>query len=97
MTFHLLNEESRQYFIRMIALSATAQTDYGYIDGDHRCLIRIMAKHYNKSIGDSLDELIEFMKHVTKQQIIDFQDIIGDYQENMMRFVNGVVIESMHI
>lgn len=80
----------------MIALSATAQTDYGYIDGDHRCLISIMAKRYNESIGQSLDELIEFMKHATKEQILEFQDIVTDNQENLVRFMNGVVIESIY-
>lgn len=95
-TLHLLNQESRRYFNRMIAMSATGQADYGYIDGDHRCIMSIMAKRYNASTGESLDDLIQFIKHATKEQILEFQDIAANSIETTLRGINTVIIESIH-
>jgi len=68
----LLNDESKKYFQQSIVLSGTAQSYHGYVQGNHLCLIRKFAKRYKPSIGDSIEELIEFLKHVPEKDLVDF-------------------------
>lgn len=69
---HLLNDESKKYFQQSIALSGTGQSYHGYIRGNHQCLIRKFAKHFKPTIGNEPEELIEFLKYVPEQDLIDF-------------------------
>ncbi|XP_055299062.1 esterase B1-like isoform X2 [Sitodiplosis mosellana] len=71
-THHMLNEESTQYFQQVLVMSGTANAYKMYVHGDHLCLMKIFAKKYEKWIGDSLDEVIELLKNVPEQEILDF-------------------------
>lgn len=71
-THHLLNDESKNYFQQSVALSGTAQTSNIYTKGDHRCLLNTLAKRYNALIGDSMEELIEFMKRIPEEILLIF-------------------------
>lgn len=53
-------------------MSGTAQSTSGFVEGNHLCVISMFAKQYDNSIGDNVEDLIEFMKHVPEEDIIEF-------------------------
>lgn len=81
-THHILNKESRKYFTRTFAMSGTALVPSLYVEGDHRCLINKFAKQFNKSIGNNIETLIEFMKHVPEEDIMEFVTKIYTHDNN---------------
>ena len=68
----MLNERSNEYFTKTLAMSGTGISFYSYVEGDHRCLIREFAARHNVSIGDNVEELIQFMKDASEKDIIEF-------------------------
>ena len=68
----MLNERSNEYFTKTLAMSGTGISFYSFVEGDHRCLIREFAARLNVSIGDNVEELIQFMKDASEKDIIEF-------------------------
>lgn len=83
---HMLNEESKKYFQQAILMSGTANSYKMYIEGNHRCLMQIFAKKYEKWIGDNFDEFIELLKNLPEQQILDFSAEIQRQPHDKLEF-----------
>lgn len=83
---HMLNEESRQYFQQALVMSGTANSYKMYSQGNHLCLMKIFAKKYEKWIGDGLDELIELLKNVPEQEILDFAAEVQNQPHDKLEF-----------
>lgn len=83
---HLLNDESIKYFQQALVMSGTAQTYSQYLTGNHLCLMNVFAKKYSKWMGDSLEELIELLKYIPEQEILDFASEIENYPRDVLEF-----------
>lgn len=53
-------------------MSGTGISFYSFVEGDHRCLIREFAARHNETIGESVEELIQFVKNASEKDIIEF-------------------------
>lgn len=99
----MLNEESTKYFQQILIMSGTANT-YNMVQGDHRCLMQIFVEKYGKWVGDSLEELIELLKNVPEQVILDFAAEVQNQPYDKLEFqliatpniVWLPIIEGMH-
>lgn len=94
-TLHLLNDESRKYFHRLIAMSGTANIKDLYVEGDHRCVMELFAKKYNQS-GNSVEELIEWLKYVPANDINQFFVDIAAHEESIFKSIFNPIIECLY-
>lgn len=100
----MLNEESTKYFQQILIMSGTANTYNMYVQGNHRCLMQIFAKKYGKWVGDSLEKLIELLKNVSEQEILNFSSEVRSQPHDKLKFqliptLNNVwlpMVEGMH-
>lgn len=83
---HMLNDESRKYFQRILIMSGTANTYKMFLEGNHRCLVEIFAKKYEKWIGSSLEEIIELLKSVSEKEILDFAAEVQSQPHDQLEF-----------
>lgn len=91
-TYHSINEESRRYFNQTLVMSTTIQPNGMFLKSNHRCLMRTFAREYNNSIGDSMEELIQFLKQVPEKEIIAFT---AKVQKQYTNTKNGVWLPSI--
>lgn len=67
-------------------MSGIAQSYNQYAEGDHQCLMNILMRRYNKSIGDSFEGMIEFLKYIPEHVILDFSSEIENLPKDKLEF-----------
>ena len=82
----MVNEESTKYFQQAIVMSGASNSYKLYVEGNHLCFMDIFAKKYEKWIGDSLDDLIELLKTLPEEEILDFAAEIQKQPHDKMEF-----------
>lgn len=57
-----------------------------FVEGDHLCFMEIFAKKYEKWIGDNLDDLIELLKTLPEEEILDFAAEVQKQPHDKLEF-----------
>lgn len=94
----MLNSESRKYFRSAVPMSGVSTADTLYINGNHLCLAKILAKKHNQSdeIVNNIDGLVDFLQKIPRDDLINFSYDIIKFVPNFFESLWGPVIEGFY-
>lgn len=94
-SLHLFNKESQKYFERGLSASGTGNNPLTYLTGNHVELVRKFKDSVDPSFGDTVQDLIKFMRSRTEAEILQFSGEIFNQLNEVFSVVFWPIIESM--